>query len=74
MATATSLVNDSLLRESDLLKPTEQGGRPILSMSRATFRRMIQDNQFPRPLRLRGRVSAWKASTVNAWLAAQGGQ
>ena len=72
MATPTQLVTDSLLRERDLLKPVEPGARPILSMSRASFWRMIADGQFPRTIKLRGRVCVWKASTVNDWLAAQG--
>ena len=72
MAIPTQLVTDSLLRERDLLKPAAPGARPILSMSRASFWRMVADGQFPRPIKLRGRVSVWKASTVNAWLAAQG--
>lgn len=44
-------------------------GRPgILPFSESTLRRMVRAGEFPAPVRISDRVSAWRVEDVRAWL------
>lgn len=49
---------NGFLREKDILQPG------ILPISRSSFRRMIARKEFPKPLKISERMSAWPAATV----------
>lgn len=58
------LPSSALLRQSELL--------PILPWSSPTLWRRVKAGQFPQPVRLPGRITAWRWGDVRAWLEAQG--
>ena len=49
---------NGFFREKDLLRPG------ILPVSRSGFRRMIERGEFPKPLKISERVSAWPVASV----------
>ncbi len=51
------------LRSAELLE--------IVPFSRATLWRMVQAEKFPAPVKVSPRITAWKRSEVEAWVAAQ---
>ena len=51
---------DRLLRIREVLN--------ITRLSRATLYLMINEGDFPPPVRLRARAVAWRASQVQAWM------
>lgn len=68
MSTAT----DRALRRFDIIgHPRKPHIKPIVSMSRASFDRMVKEHRFPAPFFI-GRLPFWKESTVTAWLNEQG--
>ena len=52
---------ERLIRLPELLR--------TIGVSRATAYRYMDDGRLPRPIKLSSRCSAWKASTINDWLA-----
>ena len=40
----------------------------LTGLSRATLYVMVNENQFPVPVRLRARAVAWRASQVREWM------
>lgn len=52
-----------LLRPSDILD--------LLSISKSTLWRWVQDGIFPEPIRLTSKTVGWTESTINEWLTAQ---
>ena len=40
----------------------------LMGLSRATLYVMVNENQFPVPVRLRARTVAWRASQVKEWM------
>ena len=54
------MVNENLLRLSEILKRT--------GLSRSTLYSMISKNEFPSPLKIGARASAWVESEVNRWI------
>jgi prophage regulatory protein len=40
----------------------------IVPISSATFWRMVKSKSFPAPVKLSGRVTAWRVADVRAWL------
>lgn len=55
---------NALVRQRKLL--------PVLPFSASTLWRRVAAGQFPRPVRLEGRISAWRVGDVLQWLDAQG--
>ena len=51
---------DRFLRIREVLRLT--------GLSRATLYVMVNENQFPVPVRLRARAVAWRASQVREWM------
>lgn len=58
-------VNDRFLRLP--------GVKTLSGLSKASIYKGIKAGTFPAPLKL-GRASAWRATAINAWMAAQGEQ
>lgn len=65
------------------IKPADHVDDPYLRMphliaasnlSKATLYAMIGRGEFPAPIKLGRRTSVWRASAINAWMAAQGEQ
>lgn len=54
--------NERLLRIHDL--------RHITGLARSTVYAKMQLGDFPQPVRLHGKCIAWKASEIDAWIAA----
>lgn len=44
----------------------------FVPFSSATLRRMVANHEFPRPVKLSQRVTAWRVEDVRAWLQAVG--
>ena len=49
-------------------KPAKPAVPGLLPFSAATLWRKVKAGQFPRPIKLSDRVTAWRASDVAAWL------
>lgn len=69
------LPDSALLRQSQLVRHPKHPARPVLlPFSAATFWRRVRDDPaFPQPVNLGGRITAWRAGDVRAWIAAQEG-
>lgn len=52
-------MSDPLLRRPEVERET--------GLSRSSLYRMMDDNQFPRPIRIGKRAVAWRASTIDQW-------
>lgn len=50
---------------------SRKGQRGLIPVSPATLWRWVNAGKFPAPVRLSGRVTAWEASKVSAWIEAQ---
>lgn len=61
----TSLPDVALLRLSQVLQ--------LVPYSGPTVWRRVKSGDFPQPIRLEGRITAWRYGDVRAWLEAQGG-
>lgn len=48
------------------------GPAPVLPFSSATLWRRVQSGDFPRPVRLGPKLTAWRAEDVRAWIERQG--
>jgi prophage regulatory protein len=44
----------------------------IIPFSPATLWRKVKANEFPHPVKLSARVTAWKVEDVRAWMASKG--
>jgi predicted DNA-binding transcriptional regulator AlpA len=40
----------------------------LTKLSESTIRRLVQSDDFPRPVRLHGRKKVWSERAVNSWL------
>ncbi|PZO66278.1 MAG: transcriptional regulator [Pseudoxanthomonas suwonensis] len=59
-----TLPDFALVRERQVL--------PVLPFSSPTLWRRVKSGDFPQPVRLEGRMTAWKWGDVREWLEAQG--
>lgn len=57
------LPDEALLREREIL--------PLLPWSSPTLWRRVKAGTFPKPIRLEGRITAWRWGDVRDWLTAQ---
>jgi predicted DNA-binding transcriptional regulator AlpA len=46
--------------------------RGLLSISEATFDRLLRNGEFPKPIKIGPRLPRWPASQVRQWLAEKG--
>jgi predicted DNA-binding transcriptional regulator AlpA len=60
----TTLPDNALVRQRELLR--------VVPFSPATLWRRVKDRSFPQPIRLPGRMTAWRLGDVTRWLDAQG--
>lgn len=60
----SALPDDALLRQKQLT--------PIVPFSGPTLWRRVKAGTFPSPVRLEGRITAWRWRHVREWLQAQG--
>lgn len=64
---------DRLLRLADIVgsKPTanDPGTPAIVPVSKAHIWAMVRTGQFPSPMKIGPRVTMWRLSAVNAWIA-----
>ena len=62
-------LNDSeFLRPWQLVKIAGHNDKPIFPFSAPTLYRMISNGDFPKPMHLGKRLTAWKASEIRAWI------
>jgi len=63
----------ALLRESQLVpSPKRPGAMALLPFSAPTLWRKVKAGDFPKPLKLGPRITAWRCGDVRQWLAQQG--
>ncbi|WP_342616966.1 AlpA family phage regulatory protein [Rhodoferax sp. GW822-FHT02A01] len=63
------LPDSALLRESQLVPSPKRPGVPaLLPISGPTLWRMVKAGEFPAPIKLTGRITAWRAGQVREWL------
>jgi len=55
-----ALPDDGFVREARLL--------PVVGFSSSTLWRKVKSGEFPAPVRLGKRITAWKCSSVRAWI------
>lgn len=73
------LPDSALVRQAQLVRDPKHPTRPApLPFSASTFWRRVQGQggNFPKPVKLGDRITAWRVGDVRAWIAAQqeGGQ
>lgn len=64
-----TLPNSGYARESQIVQSKRNPSAP-LPFSAATLWRMVAAKTFPAPIKLSGRVTAWKVSDVRQWMSA----
>lgn len=65
------LPDSALVRQSQLVRDPKHPTRPTpLPFSPSTFWRRVQSD-FPKPVKLGKRITAWRVGDVRAWIAAQ---
>jgi predicted DNA-binding transcriptional regulator AlpA len=67
---AGALHTAAFLRVRQLVK----GQAPILPFSDATLWRKVKAGEFPAPVKISTKVTAWRASDVRAWVDRQGAE
>lgn len=55
------MLEDRYLRIKDVVE--------MLSISRSSIYRMVQEGKFPKQIKLTERTAVWKLSAINAWVA-----
>lgn len=71
--TFADMPDDALVRQSMLVKnPRRPNAAAVLPFSASTLWRMVAAGQFPRPVKLRQRITAWQVGAVRQWLKVQG--
>lgn len=67
-----SLPDESYLRESQLATNPHRPDVPtVFPFSNRTLRRKVQHGDFPAPVKLGPKITAWKVGDVRAWIAKQ---
>jgi prophage regulatory protein len=70
-----AMPDGAYIREAGLVASPKRPGAPVpLPFSAPTLWRKVRELTFPAPVRLSGRVTAWKVGEVRAWLTAQEAQ
>ena len=66
------LPDGAFLRESQLVPSAKRPGAPVpLPFSANTLWRKVKAGEFPKPVKLGPRITAWKVADVRAWLNSQ---
>lgn len=56
------------VRLATLLGDARKGIRAIIPFSRATLYRKVKSGDFPSPVKLSERISAWRVEEIQAWM------
>lgn len=67
-----SLPDTAFVRMSSLASYAKQGKHGILPVSAATIWTWVKKGQFPKPLKISDRVTAWRASDIRQYLSNMG--
>ena len=66
------LPDSALVRQAQLVRDPKNPTRPApLPFSPSTFWRKVAAGQFPKPLKLGERITAWRVGEVRAWIESQ---
>lgn len=69
-----SLPDSAFVRESNLVRQSKHPERPVpLPFSAMTLWRRVKSGDFPAPIKLSPRVTAWRVGDVRAWMERQMG-
>lgn len=70
--TFDTLPDSAFLRESQLVQSPKRPGVPApLPFSANTLWRKVKAGEFPQPVKLGPRITAWKVGSVRAWINSQ---
>lgn len=50
----------------------EKPMKPFVTLSRSQLAREVKAGRFPAPVKLTGRIKAWRVADVRAWIASKG--
>ena len=64
------LPDSALVRESQLVKKPNNPA-PVIPVSPSTLWRWVRLGQFPAPIRLSEKITAWRVGDIRAWLQSQ---
>jgi predicted DNA-binding transcriptional regulator AlpA len=70
---SNQLPAEGYVREWQLVGSAKRGIVGVLPFGRTTFRQKIKDGNAPAPIKLGGRIAAWKVEDIRAYLAELGG-
>jgi prophage regulatory protein len=62
----SDLPSTALLRLPEIIGDRRKGIRPLIPISRTKWYSGIRQGMFPKPIKLGGRVSVWRASDIRA--------
>lgn len=66
------LPDSALVRQAQLVRDPKNPTRPApLPFSPSTFWRKVAAGEFPKPLKLGERITAWRVGEVRAWIESQ---
>lgn len=72
ITTLDALPDSAFLRESHLVQSPKRPGVPApLPFSANTLWRKVKAGEFPAPVKLGPRITAWKVADVRAWISSQ---
>lgn len=67
-----ALPDSAFIREAQLVQSPKHPDRPApLPFSAPTLWRKVKNSTFPKPVKLSGRVTAWRVADVRAWMEGQ---
>ncbi len=66
-----ALPDNAFVRQADLISDGKNSV-PVLPFSHATLWRRVKAGDFPSPVKLGGRITAWRVGDVRTWLQQQG--
>lgn len=63
------LPDSAFIRESQLVQsPKRPNANPVLPFSGPTLWRKVRSGDFPKPVKLSERITAWRVSDVRKWI------
>jgi len=69
----SGLPAEGFVRQSQLIPDPKKPEKPApVPFSHATLWRKVKAGEFPQPVKLGPKITAWRAADVRAWLEAQG--
>jgi predicted DNA-binding transcriptional regulator AlpA len=69
----STLPTTGYVREAQLVRQRKHPSHPaVLPFSAATLWRKVRAGEFPKPVKLGPRITAWPVESIREWMAAQG--